>query len=29
MGGHAFIGVDGETAFDEFACRGGDAAPVF
>ena len=29
VGGHALIGVDGETAFDEFACRGGDAAPVF
>lgn len=29
MGGHALLGVDGETAFDKFACRGGDAAPVF
>lgn len=29
MGRHAFLGVDGEAAFNEFARRGGDAAPVF
>lgn len=29
MGGHAFLRVDGEAAFDEFSRRGGDAAPVF